>query len=142
DYVEQHHIADTLVLKLTRLIGPPPVQAPPAAPPADSPEDRNIRDAGEERLNPLPAMPPSAQQIERAQRLARLVGAHIALYNGDAIDQSVRNDDTTELEARLRLDLEEGRLLFDLRVPETVRRTRDFMTEALDQLRAHRRGVG
>jgi CheY-like chemotaxis protein len=141
DYVEQHHIPDSLVVKLSRLIGPPP--APTEIPVAhvDTPEGRSIKDAGEHRLDALPATPPNPQQIERAERLARLIVADIALYNGDAIDQSARSGDTTELDARLRLDLEEGRLLFDLRVPESVRRTRDFVGEALDQLRAQRRGV-
>ncbi len=59
----------------------------------------------------------------------------IALYNGDAFEQG--SDD--ELDARLRTDLEEGRLLFDLRVPESVRRGRDFIGEALSELRAQRR---
>jgi CheY-like chemotaxis protein len=142
DYVEQHHIPDSLVGKLSRLIGPPPAPLPGTvpAPHADSPEGRRIRDAGEHRLDALPATPPNPQQIERAERLARLIVADIALYNGDAIDQSAQSGDTTELDARLRLDLEEGRLLFDLRVPESVRRTRDFVGEALDQLRAQRRG--
>ena len=67
----------------------------------------------------------------------------IALYNGDALDAAEHHGHTDELEARLRIDLEEGRLLFDLRVPEEVRRTRDFISEALSELRQKRRaGVG
>jgi CheY-like chemotaxis protein len=129
DYVEQHHIPDALVGKLERLIGPPPEPSsrPPVAPHADSPDGRAIRAAGEARLSP-------ADAVNRAERLARLIVADIALYNGDALD----HQDDQELQARLRIDLEEGRLLFDLRVPEAVRRTRDFIGEALDQIRARR----
>lgn len=139
DYVEQHHIPDSLVLKLARLLGPPPrpQPQPQPTPHAATPEGRSIRVAGEERLDrPIPP-----QAIERAERLARLIVADIALYNGDAIDHAARVDDTTELDARLRLDLEEGRLLFDLRVPPEVRRTRDFIAEALDALRTQRRAA-
>src|SRR5207245_1877645 len=77
--------------------------------------------------------------VERAQRLARLIVSDIALYNGDALDQAEQSGDADELEARLRLDLEEGRLIFDLRVPREVRRARDFIGEALAELREHRR---
>ena len=82
-----------------------------------------------------------AQMVERAERLARLIVADIALYNGDALDAADHHGHEAELEARLRLDLEEGRLLFDLRVPAEVRRTRDFIAEALAEIR-HQRRVG
>ena len=142
DYVEQHHIPDALLPKLERLIGPAPRAA--ASPPAhaETPEGRRIRDAGEGRLTPplgIPVDEPRERAIERAERLARLIVADIALYNGDALDAADEAGHTDELEARLRLDLEEGRLLFDLRVPEEVRRTRDFIGEALAELRHKRR---
>jgi CheY-like chemotaxis protein len=138
DYVEQHHIPDALVPKLTRLIGAPPRPARVPAPPphADTPEGRTIRAAGEARESPR------GVSVERAERLARLIVADIALYNGDALDHAERTGDLAELEARLRMDLEEGRLLFDLRVPEEVRRERDFIGEALTQLREQRRHAG
>jgi CheY-like chemotaxis protein len=142
DYVEQHHIPDSLVPKLARLIGEPPrpVEMPPAH--GDTPDSRTIRDAGEHRMDPLPTVTLDPKQVERAERLARLIVADIALYNGDALDHAARTGDATELDARLRIDLEEGRLLFDMRVPESVRRSRDFIGEALDQLRTQRRSAG
>lgn len=143
DYVEQHHIPDALVGKLTRLIGEPPAPATVAPPPphVETPEGRKIRAAGEGRLEE-PMAPSSAafeHAVKRAERLARLIVADVALYNGDALDRARASGDEMELEARLRLDLEEGRLLFDLRVPEAVRRTRDFIAEALAELRRERR---
>jgi CheY-like chemotaxis protein len=139
DYVEQHHIPDALVNKLQKLIGPPP-RAPrlaPARPHEETLEGQIIRDAGQERLGtPSPPTAPTPQAVQRAERLAWLIVADIALYNGDAIDQA---DHAEALESRLRVDLDEGRLLFDLRVPEEVRRTRDFVGEALEQIRAQRR---
>jgi len=139
DYVEQHHIPDALLVKLERLIGPAPkaVELPPAH--VLTPEGVEIRDAGQGRLEPLPAQPPTPRMIERAERLARLIVADIALYNGDALDAADHHGHEAELEARLRTDLEEGRLLFDLRVPAEVRRTRDFIAEALAEIRAQRR---
>jgi CheY-like chemotaxis protein len=143
DYVEQHHIPDALVDKVARLIGPPPRLSgqplPPApAPHADTAEGRSIRSAGERRMNALgPAE--QSRMVERAERLARIIVADIALYNGDALDHADRTGEDSELEGRLRLDLEEGRLLFDLRVPKEVRELRDFIGEALAALRAERR---
>ena len=141
DYVEQHHIPDALLVKLERLIGPAPraVELPP--PHAMTPEAVEIRDAGEGRLA-APSVSNMPNLVERAQRLARLIVADIALYNGDALDAADHHGHEAELEARLRLDLEEGRLLFDLRVPAEVRRTRDFIGEALAEIRQQRRAGG
>ena len=142
DYVEQHHIPDALLVKLERLIGPAPlpVELPDAH--VETPEGRCIRDAGVERLSSLEERherPEPRSIVERAERLARLIVTDIALYNGDALDAADHHGHTEELEARLRMDLEEGRLLFDLRVPEAVRRTRDFIGEALQEIRQKRR---
>jgi CheY-like chemotaxis protein len=140
DYVEQHHIPDALLVKLERLIGPAPraVELPPAH--VLTPEGEKIRDAAVERLSAMPdKREATAKMIERAERLARLIVADIALYNGDALDAADHHGHELELEARLRMDLEEGRLLFDLRVPAEVRRTRDFIAEALTEIRQQRR---
>jgi CheY-like chemotaxis protein len=149
DYVEQHHIPDSLLVKLERLIGPAPraIELPP--PHVETPEGKQIRDAGERRLQPLQQRPDSTgdattpgttgKMIERAVRLARLIVADIALYNGDALDAAEHHGHADELEARLRMDLEEGRLLFDLRVPVEVRKTRDFIADALAEIREKRR---
>jgi CheY-like chemotaxis protein len=139
DYVEQHHIPDALLIKLERLIGPAPraVELPPAH--VLTPEGVKIRDAAEERLSALPTATVAPKMVERAERLARLIVADIALYNGDALDAADHHGHEAELEARLRVDLEEGRLLFDLRVPADVRKTRDFIAEALAEIRKQRR---
>jgi CheY-like chemotaxis protein len=135
DYVEQHHIPDALLAKLERLIGPAPHPLQVAPPHATTPEGQSIRAAAEARLSPPPD---PRHMIERAERLARLIVADIALYNGDALDAASHAADE-ELQARLRMDLEEGRLLFDLRVPVDVRRARDFIGEALEEIRQKRR---
>ena len=156
DYVEQHHIPDQLLPKLERLVGLAPKHVDPPVAHIETEDGRRIRDAGERRLSLVGREPhqtppggvsttgaSATAVIERAQQLAWLIVSDIALYNGDALDAADHHGHTDELEARLRIDLEEGRLLFDLRVPEEVRRTRDFISEALAAIRQKRRaGVG
>jgi CheY-like chemotaxis protein len=137
DYVEQHHIPDSLVEKLERLIGPPPKAVSPVPAHIETPEGREIKEAAEHLLDPLPPLDP--QVVSRAERLAWLIVSDIALYNGAALDGDKHLDNDEELQARLRTDLEEGRLLFDLRVPAEVRKRRDFIGEALERLQKERR---
>jgi hypothetical protein len=49
---------------------------------------------------------------------------------------------TGALSARARKDLDEGRSLFALRVPEAVRGDRDFIGEALDVFLTDRKPMG
>jgi CheY-like chemotaxis protein len=135
DYVEQHHIPDSLVGKLEKLLGAPPRKVAPVSPHLDTPEGRSIKEAGEHRIDPVQDDP---LVVQRAERLAWLIVSDIALYNGAALDRAPHLDQKDELEARLRTDLEEGRLLFDMRVPAEVRRRRDYIGEALERLRAER----
>jgi hypothetical protein len=80
--------------------------------------------------------------ILRAERLAKLIVSDIALYNGDAVAAARSGGGAEGLTARLRADLEEGRLLFDLRVPAAVRAGRDFIAEALAELIGHAQAKG
>lgn len=125
DYVEQHHIPDLLLLKLANLLG----RAAPDGRIVDEAVDRDssaIRDAGQARLRIRYRTPEEGH--ERARRLARLIIADIAIYHPD-----LRTLSGDERAARLRDDLEEGRLLFDLRVPAEIRGTSDFVGEALSE---------
>ena len=125
DYVEQHHIPDLLLLKLANLLGVPA----PDGQLVDQAVERDthaIRDAGQARLG---IRYQSAEEgRERARRLARLIVADIAIYHPDL--RQLAGDERT---ARLREDLEEGRLLFDLRVPAEIRGATDYVGEALDE---------
>jgi CheY-like chemotaxis protein len=128
DYVEQHHIADSLVGKLEALLSG---RGAPAARHADTPEAAEVRKAAIGRVDDEP---PSGDAVLRAQRLARLIVSDIALYNAEAVEAARKGAGAEALIARLRADVEEGRLLFDLRVPSSVRASRDFITEALEEL--------
>ena len=125
DYVEQHHIPDLLLLKLAALLGMPAPdgQLVDEAVERDTP---TIRDAGQARLRIRYGSP--AEGRERARRLARLIIADIAMYHPD-----LRQLGSDERAARLREDLEEGRLLFDLRVPMEIRGGSDFVGDALNE---------
>jgi CheY-like chemotaxis protein len=128
DYIEQHHIADSLVGKLESLLHG--VQAPMPMH-HESPEGDQVRRAALGRVEEIRA---TDDALLRAERLARLIVSDIALYNGDAVAAARGGGGTEALTARLRADLEEGRLLFDLRVPAAVRAGRDFIAEALAEL--------
>ena len=131
DYVEQHHLTDLLLQKLRALLGGP---APEQRTDARESNGSAVRQAALAQLD-LPAAGDDPEAVLRAERLARLIVSDIALYNGDAIAIASGRD---ALEAHLRQDLEEGRLLFELRVPREVRVGRDFIGEALAELVAQR----
>jgi hypothetical protein len=130
DYVEQHHIADSLVGKLRALLDGKPMQQ--VASHRETEESEAVRQAALARVET--PIDPNSDAVLRAERLARLIVSDIALYNGDAVTAARMGKGIESLEARLRADLEEGRLLFDLRVPVAVRASRDFIGEALAEL--------
>src|SRR5205085_516098 len=94
------------------------------------------RRAGEGRLRLRSAS--REEGAEGARRVARLIVADIALYNGDAFEEGLRRGD---LRLRIRDDLEEARLLCDLRIAEDIRGDRDFIGEALDEFVRQRSGA-
>ncbi|HEY3351855.1 MAG TPA: response regulator [Polyangia bacterium] len=132
DYIEQHHLPDALLGKIAALV---PRGAAPRVGPPDPAEAVAIRQAGEGRLKLKYGSRDEA--LERARRLAALIVADVVLYNGEALASWRAGHD---LPARVRDDLDEGRLLFELRVPPEVRAGHDFMDEALAELLGQRPG--
>ena len=70
------------------------------------------------------------KEIEKARRFARLIVSDIALYNQDIVAEGLRKGTFFEL---LQDDITEGRSLYDNRVPEAVRMTKDYYQEAFDE---------
>jgi hypothetical protein len=68
-------------------------------------------------------------EIEKARRFARLIVSDIALYNQDIVAEGLRKGTFFDL---LQDDITEGRSLYDNRVPEAVRGTKDYYQEAFD----------
>jgi CheY-like chemotaxis protein len=69
------------------------------------------------------------QEIEKARRFARLIVSDIVLYNQDAVAEGIRAGTFYEL---LHEDISEGRSLYEKRVPEAIRATKDYLQEAFD----------
>jgi len=69
------------------------------------------------------------EEIEKARRFARLIVSDIALYNQDIVAEGLRKGTFFDL---LQDDITEGRSLYDDRVPEAIRKTKDYYQEAFD----------
>ena len=69
------------------------------------------------------------EAVEKARRFARIIVSDIALYNQEAVIEGIRNGTFFEL---LKNDVEEGRELFEKRIPATIRAKKDYYQEAFD----------
>jgi len=139
DYVEQHHIVDQLGPKLERALTTAP-DGPSSPIPhhhlTQTAQHRALRiqEAGEERL--AFRYRDRAGGFERAERLARLIVADVLLYCGDEVAQWRAAGAGGAIPTALADDLDEGRRLFELRVPAEIAGARDFIGDALSALLA------
>ena len=77
--------------------------------------------------------------IEKARRFARIIVSDIALYNQEAVVEGLKNGTFYEL---LKTDVDEGREIYEKRVPEVIRRQKDYYQEAFDNfIRSHQKNV-
>jgi len=77
------------------------------------------------------AKPPvDAAAHAAAKRLARIIISDIALYNQRAVEEGVRNGSLYDL---LRDEIEEGRKLYEGRVPSDIASSTDYYREAIDE---------
>jgi CheY-like chemotaxis protein len=125
DYVEQHHIPDSLLPKIAKLL---PWRAAPRVGPIDPAEAAAIRQAGEGRLKLRYAT--REEGLQGARRLAALIVADIALYNGDDFVAALEQG---ELAGQVAADLAAGRALLQQRVPPEIQAGRDLIREAVDE---------
>jgi hypothetical protein len=113
---------------------PPPSQAgPPSAPSFVSPLEKQVG-----MPKPQPSLPPDLSPEERkfhedARRLARLLVSEIKLYNEAEVALGRRNRD---LYHRLREDVERSLQVFNERVSESIRRTKDYFKEEMIRILA------
>ena len=152
DYLEKHHIPDSLIPMIYRLVsGSVPLKRASASELAAQVETRNeIRrcevseTAGEEPERAVTAhcgdageagQSPDASELSEAQakarRLARIIVSDIALYNQGKVEQGVREGSFYRLLAE---DIREGELLYSQRVPGELREGTSFLTEAFEAL--------
>lgn len=78
------------------------------------------------------------EAVEKARRFARIIVSDIALYNQDAVREGVRKGTFYDL---LRDDIEEGRRLYEARVPAAVRSRTDYYTETIENFIASQKKI-
>jgi predicted Zn finger-like uncharacterized protein len=67
--------------------------------------------------------------VEKARRFARIIVSDIALYNQIAVVEGIKNGSFYEL---LKNDVDEGRELYEKRVPAVIKAKKDYFQEAFD----------
>jgi predicted Zn finger-like uncharacterized protein len=75
-------------------------------------------------------------EIEKAKRFARIIVSDIVLYNQETVTEGVREGTFYDL---LKDDITEGRAVYAERVPESIRRGRDYLQEAFDDFIASKK---
>jgi predicted Zn finger-like uncharacterized protein len=78
------------------------------------------------------------EAVEKAKRFARIIVSDIALYNQEAVVEGVRNGTFYEL---LKDDVEEGRRLYETRVPDAIRAGRDYYQETIQNFIAAQKKI-
>lgn len=85
----------------------------------------------EERKEQPPQQPGVSPMHEKAKRLARLIVSDIVLYNKDAVEEGIRNDNFFEVMSH---DIQEARNLYASRVPEEIRKDSNYLDDAFNDL--------
>jgi predicted Zn finger-like uncharacterized protein len=67
--------------------------------------------------------------VEKARRFARIIVSDIALYNQEAVIEGLKSGTFYEL---LKTDVDEGRELYEKRVPAKIKAVKDYYQEAFD----------
>jgi len=75
--------------------------------------------------------------VEKAKRFSRIIVSDIALYNQEAVVEGIKNGTFYEL---LKNDVQEGRELYEKRVPAAIRKKKDYYKEAVDNFIAAAKG--
>jgi response regulator RpfG family c-di-GMP phosphodiesterase len=142
DYIEKHHIPDSLAEKCLRLVGTERAPSSSASTPRENREEAVPRivapaqeqqeEASRERIRTAESRPrPDEAMLERARRLARTIVSDIALYNQEKIVEGVRNNNLREVLAD---EIEEGRQLLAGRLAPDIRDAEPFLDTAIEQL--------
>ena len=116
---------------------PPQLAAQPAVAQADraekpiTPESFSLEASifQREELNISRVEETDPDAVEKAQRFARIIVSDIALYNQEAVIEGIKNGNFYEL---LKADIQEGRDLYEKRVPGAIKTKKDYFREAFD----------
>ena len=107
--------------------GPAAVSEGSALTPESFSLDASIFQKEECDIPRVDVLDPEAQ--EKARRFARIIVSDIALYNQDAVIEGLKNGTFFEL---LKNDVDEGRELYEKRVPDAIKAKKDYYQEAFD----------
>ena len=113
---------------------PEPVSSAPAAPQAAAPEPAPAAPAAPA---PAPAEAAVSPELEKAERLARIIVSDIVLYNQEKFDAAIQNGNVLEA---LASELAEGHALFAGRVDPAVGDPQDLLGRELLRI-ARSRGM-
>jgi len=147
DYIEKHHLRDSLVDKIARLLSEKRATAPPkeGLPPAREETDRHRETppspeetgADEESLVSEEHSRPSGKpgtgtgvKEEALRRFARIIISDIALYNEKEVEEGIRRGTLHEL---LGKEIAEGRRLYRARLSPGAGVERGFFDHALEE---------
>ncbi len=152
DYIEKHHIPDSLAVMVYRLLS----GQKPAGTPADS--RRESEEEAQARPEELSRSEMTAQEItrqelkrdeesgtypsagvaeelseahEKARRLARLIVSDIVLYSQEKVEKGVKEGAFFELLAD---EIKEGRALYESRVAEGIRNCSSYLEDGFAEL--------
>lgn len=151
DYIEKHHIPDSLAAKIYRLASGRDYGQGVAS--AKIPAERDDREFSEQEMaeqenrrmeimldeqhgTGTAAAPQDAEAHYKARRLARLIVTDIALYNQDLVEEGIRNDSFYTL---LDEDIREGRKLYEQRVSAGIRNGTSYLDEAFETFVANKK---
>lgn len=149
DYIEKHHLRDSLTLKIARLL-PGEGAAPPAAkglypPPVreEAVKENKSLPSPEEMVKDETALIKEEQfgslevsggiagaRVAHLRRFARIIMADIALYNQELVEQGIREGSLQEL---LASEIEEGRRLFEKRLKSKSGEGMELYTQAIEE---------
>jgi len=137
DYLEKHHIPDTLMTKIKQLSEQGSVATGlGAAPKVSAPDDwdvvnESIRQAEEQEISTSD----HSQAIEKARRLARIIVSDISLYNQGRVEEGIASGRFYEMFAT---EIAEGKTVFAERVSPEINAREDFLMDAFAEFIAKR----
>ncbi len=144
DYIEKHHLRDSLVGKIERLVPgggkslsgetgryPPPVREEQSLrgkvlPGREEMQREEETMVQEERFGSADREGPPSESL---RRFARIIVADIALYNQELVEQGIREGTFHQLLAK---EIAEGRQLFETRLTAGGARGRDLYRAAVE----------
>lgn len=133
----RHSHEEPRVARAASAQNPADMQEPASVLPESFSLDASIFQKEECDIPRVDAADPAA--IEKARRFARIIVSDIALYNQEAVVEGLKNGTFYEL---LKTDVDEGRDIYEKRVPEVIRKQKDYYQEAFDNfIRVHQKNV-